>query len=105
MNKKELLEKFEEIKSSGLNAFISVNDVINLVSSLKEPNTTLSADDISVLVDSIASKIASEGENLIYDYDLELSHREIELTGIDFDNNELEKVIEEAITEFLESED
>jgi len=93
MTKQELLEKLNSSDELVRMAFVPVSEVINWVNELEEETTTLSDD----LVDQIAEEIMDLGLDLISDYDLSMSYREVELDSIDFNEDAIKESIKRAI--------
>ena len=93
MTKQELLEKLNSSDELVRMAFVPVSEVINWVNELEETTTTLGDD----LVDQIAEEIMDLGLDLISDYDLSMSYREVELDSIDFNEDAIKESIKRAI--------
>jgi hypothetical protein len=93
MTKQELLEKLNSSDELVRMAFVPVSEVINWVNELEEETTTLGDD----LVDQIAEEIMDLGLDLISDYDLSMSYREVELDSIDFNEDAIKESIKRAI--------
>jgi len=92
MTKQELLEKLNSSDELVRMAFVPVSEVINWVNELEEP--TIISDD---LVDQIVEEIKDLGLDLISDYDLSMSYREVELADIDLNEDVIRESIERAI--------
>jgi hypothetical protein len=84
--------------------FMPVGKVIELIEELDEtPSSTgLTEEDIKELAKSIAESIASEGMDLVQDYDLSMSYREVELDSVDLDEGSISKEAERAIRSFFD---
>jgi len=93
MTKQELLTRLTTESTLSAIAFIPVSEVIKLVNELEEEAFTLT----DGTIEEIAREIASEGDNLIEDYDLEMSYREVELTGVTLDEDKIERAIRRAL--------
>jgi hypothetical protein len=93
MTKQELLEKLNSSDELVRMAFVPVSEVINWVNELEETTTTLGDD----LVDQITEEIMDLGLDLISDYDLSMSYREVELDSIDFNEDAIKESIKRAI--------
>jgi hypothetical protein len=83
--------------------FMPVGKVIELIEELDEtPSFSgLTEGDIKELADDIASSIAGEGVDLVEDYDLSMSYREVELDSVDLDEGRISKEAERAIKAFF----
>jgi len=79
--------------------FMPVGKVIELIEELDEtPSSTgLTEEDITELAKSIAEDITSVGVDLVEDYDLSMSYREVELDSIDLNEDVIRESIERAI--------
>ena len=76
-----------------------------LKAELNENETTtkgLTEAQIKEIAENAASSIVSEGLNLIEDYELSMSFREVELDEISLDENKVAKEIKRAITDWFE---
>jgi hypothetical protein len=84
--------------------FMPVNKVIELINELDEtPSSSgLTGEDIRELANSIAENIASDGMDLVQDYDLSMSYREVELDRVELDENRISKEVERSIKAFFE---
>jgi hypothetical protein len=94
MNKQELLAKLngsEELISSAL---VPVSEVIKWVIALEETNI-----DLVELEEQLMNEIMGEELELIDDYELSMSYKEVELVGVDFNESSLRNAIQRAIEE------
>jgi len=84
--------------------FMPVGKVIELIEELDEtPSSTgLTEEDIKELAKSIAESIASDGIDLIGDYDLSMSYREVELDRVELDEDRISKEAERIIRSFFD---
>jgi hypothetical protein len=96
MTKKQLLEKLNSSEELVKIAYVPVSEVINWVNELDEADTEV----FSNLIKEIASEIADQGLDLIEDYDLEMSYREVELSSVTLDEDRIERAIKTAIDNF-----
>jgi len=65
----------------------------------------LTKDQVQEIVDAIASEIRGEGIDLIEDYDLSMSYREVDLDSIEFNEDEISKIAKRAIEGIIEYSD
>ena len=84
--------------------FMPVGKVIELIEELDEtPSSTgLTEEDITELAKSIAEDITSVGVDLVEDYDLSMSYREVELDSVELDESRISKEAERAIKAFFD---
>ena len=66
----------------------------------------LTRDQVQEIADAIASEIRDGGIDLIEDYDLSMSYREVEIDSVDFNEDEISRIAKRAIEGIIEySED
>jgi hypothetical protein len=66
----------------------------------------LTRDQVQEIADAIASEIKSEGIDIIEDYDLSMSYREVEIDSVEFDEDAISGIAKRAIEGIIEySED
>ena len=84
--------------------FMPVSKVIELINELEEtpPSSALTEADIKELAESIAERIASQGTDIITDYDLTMNYREVEIDSVDFSEGDIAREAEEVIKDFFE---
>jgi hypothetical protein len=84
--------------------FMPVGKVIELINELDETPSpsALTEADIKELARSIAEDITSVGVDLVEDYDLSMSYREVELDSVDLDEGRISKEAERAIKAFFD---
>jgi hypothetical protein len=72
-------------------AFVPVSEVINWVNELEEAPIS------EELIDAIVSEVTSEDIDLIEDYDLSMSYREVELDSVTIDGERVERAVRRAL--------
>lgn len=93
-----------ELLQQQLPGFYSVEQVINIINGIEDYKpTTLTDDQINELASQIADEIADEGLDLIDDYDLSMSYREVELDSVDYNNRAMVNAATRAIGGYLET--
>ena len=66
----------------------------------------LTRDQVQEIANAIASEIRDGGTDLIEDYDLSMSYREVEIDNVEFNEDEISKIAKRAIEGIIEySED
>ena len=66
----------------------------------------LTRDQVQEIANAIASEIRDGGTDLIEDYDLSMSYREVEIDSVDFNEDEISRIAKRAIEGIIEySED
>ena len=83
--------------------FMPVGKVIELIEELDEAPSpsALTEADIKELARSIAEDIASVGVDLVEDYDLSMSYREVELDSVDLNEDVIRREAESVIKDFF----
>jgi DNA gyrase/topoisomerase IV subunit A len=94
MNAQEILKKLTEIQEE-VNTLKS--NVENATANFK-----LTDEQINKIARSVAKSISYAGENIVDDYDLSMTHREVELSDITFSERKLMEFIEDALKETIE---
>jgi hypothetical protein len=94
MNKQELLLKLNGSEELIGSALVPVSEVIKWVMALEESNI-----DLVELEEQLMSEIMGEDLELISDYELSMSYREVELESIEFSESSLRNAIQRAIEE------
>jgi hypothetical protein len=93
MTKTELLAKLNSSDELVRMAYVPVSEVIKWVDELEE--STVVNDE---LIDSIVDEITNEDLDLISDYDLSMSYREVELDSITIDDDVVRRAIKRALS-------
>ena len=93
MTKRELLEKLNSLDDLVTVTLIPVSEVIKLVNDLEDESSTINDD----LIDSIVSEIVGLDMDIIDDYNLEMSYREVELSDITLNSSTIEEAVKQAI--------
>ena len=91
MTKQELLSRLTSSDELVKIAYVPVSEVINWVNELEEAPIS------DELIDSIVSEITSEDIDLIEDYDLSMSYREVELNSVTIDGERIEQAIRRVL--------
>ena len=102
MNKTQLIEMLEGPASAEF-TFMPVSKVIELLNQLEETSSvpSLSDEDIKDLASAISESLNDQGMDLISDYDLSMSYREVELDSVDLDSSRIEREVESALKDFF----
>ena len=93
MTKQELLDKLNSSDELVRMAFVPVSEVIKWVDELENESSTINDD----IIDSIVAEIAGLDMDIISDYDLSMSYREVELDSISLDSGNIEEAVRQAI--------
>ena len=93
MTKQQLLDKLNSLDDLVKVTLIPVSEVIKLVNDLEDESSTINDD----LIDSIVSEIVGLDMDIIDDYNLEMSYREVELSDITLNSSTIEEAVKQAI--------
>lgn len=80
---------------SQLPGFYSVEQVIEMINKIEEPNG-FSQDKLDDFIDDIVVEIKDGGLDIINDYELEMNYREVELTSVEFDRDSISRVVKDS---------
>lgn len=88
-----------ELLQKQLPGFYSVEQVINLINGIEDTNSAgpLNEEQINEIADQIAEEIVDEGTDLISDYELSMSYREVELDSVDYNERTIVNAAKRAI--------
>jgi broad-specificity NMP kinase len=121
MKKSTLIAEFDQavhIVDSSFPSLYTKEDVIKVLRDLEEKlkvemddnseeeTTTkinITEEQIKEIAENAASSISSQELDLVEDYDLSMSYREVELDSLTLDESRIAKEIERAITNWFES--
>jgi len=93
MTKQELLDKLNSSDELVRMAFVPVSEVIKWVDELENESPTITDD----LISSIVSGIEDLDMDIISNYELSMSYREVELDSISLDSDNIEDAVRQAI--------
>jgi len=125
MKKSTLIAEFDQathIVDSSFPSLYTKEDVIKVLRDLEETlkpyindedgeeetetvSKGLTKDQVQEIADAIASEIRGEGTDLISDYDLSMSYREVELDSVEFDEDGISRIAKRAIEGIIEYSD
>ena len=78
------------------------NSLLEKVEALEEPTSgTLSELQIESMANDIAEMVSDLGMDLVDDYELEMSYREVELTSVEISERQIRSIATEVIKETL----
>jgi hypothetical protein len=103
-NKITIKEATKQI-SEGFSSIYSKDDVLHLLSviEVEDADIEFSEDAIRDLSADIANELSDAGTDLIDDYELSMSYREVELDSISFSTNDVQNIVENAITHYIKT--
>ena len=104
-NNKITIEQAKQQLTEGFSSILTREDVLHLLDCLEvtesETQFGLTPNQLTELSADIANEIADEGTNIVEDYELSMSYKEVELDSIDFDQNRIHNITEKAIKHFI----
>lgn len=101
MTKQQLLGKLQSSEELVKIAYVPVSEVINWVNELEGGITQ---EMINEIADTLQDEFSSEGVDLINDYELTMSYREVELDSVDYDDNKIRRIVHNVLEDYLEKE-
>jgi predicted Zn-dependent protease len=90
-----------------LPGFYSAEQVIDMISKI-EPEVLeayefkFNDEQIETLVDNVVDEISDLGIDLVSDYDLSMSYKEVELDSIDLNNHQIKGAVKSAVQNWVE---
>jgi hypothetical protein len=95
MTKQQTIETLQK----QLPGFYSAEQVIKMISEIEDSGSTgtLTDEQINDLADQIADEIQDAGTDIIYEYDLSMNYREVELDSISFNSGDITDIVKRAI--------
>jgi hypothetical protein len=91
MTKEQMIDTLK----SQLPGFYSAEQVIEMINQIEEPDALngFSQDKLDDFIEDIVGEIKSGGLDMVDDYNLEMSYREVELVSVEFNENYISKVV------------
>lgn len=91
MTKQQMIDTLK----NQLPGFYSAEQVIEMINKIEEPSG-FSQDKLDDFIDDIVDEIKDGGLDVIRDYDLEMSYREVELTSIELDGDYVSQAVKSS---------
>ena len=90
-----------------LPGFYSAEQVIDMISKIESEvleayEFEFNDDQIRTLVDNVVDEISNLGIDLVSDYDLSMSYKEVELDSIDLNNHQIKGAVKSAVQNWVE---
>ena len=103
-NKITIEEAIKQI-SEGFSSIYSKDDVLHLLSVLKVENADIefNEDEIRDLSADIANEFSSAGTDIVDEYELSMSCKEVELDSIDFSVSNIKGIVEDTIAHYIKT--
>ena len=110
MTKQEMLTRLSEAQAlTTPETALPISFVIEMVKSLEDvpaketSKITIHEGQMIDLINSVRESICDAGLDIVDDYELEMSYREVELSSIDIDSDRVERLVKEGIEYWLDS--
>ena len=120
MKKSTLLAEFDQavhIVDSSISSLFTKPDVIrilrNLEGALKEytsekeliadDSKVLTTEQIDSLIEIITLEVKDMGEEIIYDYDLSMNYKEVEIDSVDLHYDNIKETVEKSIQDWFKN--
>lgn len=102
MNKQQTIETLQK----QLPSFYSLEQVINIISSIEDNNSTLNDDSIQMIIKSIRRSLIDSNDLIDRDSaEFEINYNnQIELSNVDVDIESILEIVAEELNEFTEAE-
>jgi len=103
-NKITIEEAIKQI-SEGFSSIYSKDDVLHLLSVLKVESVDINFDDDEIrdLSADIANELSDAGQDIVENYELSMSYREVELDSIDFSTSGIKDIVEDTIAHYIKT--
>jgi hypothetical protein len=104
MENKITIEQAKQQISEGFSSIFSKDDVLHLLSVL-ETNSSLELSELAIneISEYVAESLQGEGTDLVDDYDLSMSYKEVELDSIDFSESKIKSAVQDALENYIDS--
>ena len=90
-----------ELLGQQLPGFYSVEQVIKIINDIEDGSFEISDDMINTISDEIVESLSSEGTDIIDDYELSMSYREVELDSIILNENKIKRVVQDTLETYI----
>ncbi len=102
MNKQQTIETLQK----QLPSFYSLEQVINIISSIEDNNSTLNDDSIQMIIKGIRRSLMDSSDLVDHDSaEFEIGYNnQIELSNVDVDIESILEIVAEELNEFAEAE-
>ena len=106
MSNKITIEQAKQQLLEGVSSIMTREDVLHLLECIEvKSESKLTTDQINNLSADIANELVDTGMDIVNDYDLSVSGREIELDSIEFRHDSIQDMVAEIIENFINSND
>jgi hypothetical protein len=99
MTKQETIE----LLGKQLPGFYSVEQVIKIINDIEDGSFEISDDMISTISNEIVEVLSSEGTDIVDDYELSMSYREVELDSINLNEDKIKAVVQDTLETYIKN--
>jgi hypothetical protein len=87
-----------------LPGFYSVEQVIKMITDIEESGSFEISDEmVKTLSEDISEALSSEGTDIVDDYELSMSYREVELDSIDLNEGKIKAAVRDALENYIDN--
>ena len=87
-----------------LPGFYSVEQVIKMITDIEELGSFEISDEmVKTLSEDISEALSSEGTDIVDDYELSMSYREVELDSIDLNEGKIKAAVRDALENYIDN--
>ena len=87
-----------------LPGFYSVEQVIKMITDIEEPSSFEISDEmVKTLSEDISEVLSSEGTDIVDDYELSMSYKEVELDSIDLNEGKIKAAVRDALENYIDN--
>jgi len=87
-----------------LPGFYSVEQVIKMITDIEEPSSFEISDEmVKTLSEDISEALSSEGTDIVDDYELSMSYKEVELDSIDLNEGKIKAAVRDALENYIDN--
>lgn len=87
-----------------LPGFYSVEQVIKMITDIEDSGSFEITDEmVSELSSNVAEALSNEGTDIVDDYELTMSYREVELDSIDLNEGKIRAAVRDAIEAYIDN--
>jgi hypothetical protein len=120
MKKSTLIAEFDQAVhnvDSSFPSLYSKDDVIKLLRNLEatlkdwidekeetiQDRIVLTTEQLDLLIEAVTLDVKDMGEDIIYDYDLSMNYKEVEIDSVDLSYENIKEKVEESIQEWFKN--
>jgi hypothetical protein len=87
-----------------LPGFYSVEQVIKMITDIEESGSFEISDEmVKTLSEDISEALSNEGTDIVDDYELSMSYREVELDSIDLNEGKIKAAVRDALENYIDN--